>query len=307
MMATDVRQQRSVSGAGTEDGGVLHGFLLLAAQTVLVCALIAGVYFLLPWLRLTFDKPIARVIVHADLHALDQKSVMEAVAIYETDSFLNVDLDALVNRLEAQPWVARARARRHWPDTVEVDLVEQKPIAYWGDKAMVNAKGRIFEHHGLYQHQVLPRLWSELSAPAEAMNHYRIFEQQLQPLQLKLQSISQNVQGDWVLVLSNSLQVVLNYSDPVGNVRQFVTVYQQVIAPSSRAAINVDMRYQHGAAIRWAPQIEVDSKASDQTTFNNHNVLHESYDINASHNSKESHKSNESHGAIAERKNHGRG
>ncbi len=245
--------RRATEVAAAVDRGVLHGLLLFAAQTLLVCLLIAGGYFSLPWLKLAFDKPIARVVVSGDLKALDQQAVMEAVAIYDTDSFLDIDLDALVDRLEAQPWVAHARARRRWPDTVEIDIAEQVPIAYWGDKAMVNAKGRIFEHRGLFQNQPLPRLWSELGAPAEAMNHYQIFESQLHPVSLKLQAISQSVQGDWRLTLDNGLQVVLDRTDPAGNMSHFISVYQQVVLPAQRQALVVDMRYQHGASIRWVP------------------------------------------------------
>lgn len=243
----------SSSSGITLDRGVMHGVFLLLLQTALVCVLIASGYFALPWLKLAFDKPIARVIVRGDLVALDQKTIMDAVAIYDTDSFLDIDLAALVSRLESQPWITRARARRRWPDTVEIDIVEQRPIAYWGSNAMVNARGRIFEHQGLFQNRDLPHLWSEVGTPAEQMGYYQIFNQQLQPLGLKLQSISQSVQGDWSLTLNTGTLLVLDRNDPVGNMRQFASIFQQVLQPAPHVAQVVDMRYQHGAAIRWAP------------------------------------------------------
>ncbi|HQQ61955.1 MAG TPA: FtsQ-type POTRA domain-containing protein [Pseudomonadales bacterium] len=243
----------SSSSGVTIDHGVMHGVFLLLLQTTLVCVLIASGYFALPWLKLAFDKPIARVIVRGDLVALDQKTIMDAVAIYDADSFLDIDLAALVSRLESQPWITRARARRRWPDTVEIDIVEQRPIAYWGSNAMVNARGRIFEHQGLFLNRDLPHLWSEISTPAEEMGYYQIFDQQLQPLGIKLHAISQGVQGDWSLTLNNGMLLVLDRNDPVGNMRQFVSIYQQVLQSAPRVAQVVDMRYQHGAAIRWTP------------------------------------------------------
>jgi len=225
-------------------------------HAVLVCVLIAAVYLALPWLQQTFDKPIARVIIKGDLAALDDLSIQEAVTIYETDTFLSIDLAVLVDRLEANPWIAHARARRLWPDTVEITLMEQKPIAYWGDKAMVNAKGRVFEHHGLALGRPLPRLWSELGSPAEIMSYYQIFEQHLESIQLKLHSISQSVQGDWRLQLDNGLLVILDRMDPVGNIRNFVNVYMQLLVSGERRALVVDMRYRHGAAIRWEEPVQ---------------------------------------------------
>ena len=230
---------------------VAHGIGLLLLQTLFVCALIAGGYFAVPWLRLTFDKPISRVLVQGEWRALDKKTIENAIAIYETDTFLSIDLDKLVSHLEAQPWIARARARREWPDAVAVDIVEQKPIAYWGDRWMVNTKGRPFEHQGLYQNQSLPHLWSAIAIPTETMNYYQIFEHQLRSVRLRLKGISQNLQGDWHLELDNGLRVIFGRSDPANSIRYFVGIYQQVVLPSQRQALVVDMRYRHGAAIRW--------------------------------------------------------
>lgn len=239
------------SGRAVIDVGIAHGLWILLLQTLLVCTLIAGGYFSLPWLKLAFDKPIRRVVISGDLHALDRKTIEDAVAIYDTDSFLDIDLAVLVDQLEAQPWIARARARRQWPDAVAIEIVEETPIAYWGNQWMVNAKGRIFEHQGLYQDKPLPRLWSESAIPAETMNYYQIFEHQLQSIGLRLGGISQNLQGDWQLTLDNGLHVILGNVDPASGVRYFVSIYQQVVLPSQKPALVVDMRYRHGASIRW--------------------------------------------------------
>jgi cell division protein FtsQ len=109
-----------------------------------------------------------------------------------------------------------------------------------------------------------------LGSPAEIMSHYQIFEEQLEPVHLKLHSISQSVQGDWRLQLDNQLLVILDRADPVGNVRNFVSVYTQLLSVDQRHAMVVDMRYRHGAAIRWQepttpvidPLNKVSSKAS---------------------------------------------
>jgi len=242
---------------------IARGLWVVLLQALLICVLIAGTYFSLPWLKLAFDKPIQRVVIRGDLAALDKKTVENAVAIYETDTFLGIDLDALVKQLEEQPWIDRARAKRQWPDTVEIEIVEEVPIAYWGDQWMVNAKGRIFEHQGLQQEQALPRLWSESAIPAETMSYYQIFAHQLQPVGLRLRGISQNLQGDWHLSLDTGLNVILDRADPVSNVRYFVALYQQVVSVADKPATVVDMRYRHGAAIRWEqtePVISVPDK-----------------------------------------------
>ena len=183
---TTLRQQavRSAEDA-VVNSVVWNHFVRGAWQAMMIGLLMSGGYFALPWLKFTFDKPIAKIIIKGDLQALNEKAISDMVVIYENDTFLSIDLDVLVDRIEMNSWIAHARARRQWPDTLEVTLVEEKPIAYWGDKAMLNAKGRVFEHQGLLVERDLPRLWSELGSPAEIMSHYQIFEEQ-QSLHLHL-------------------------------------------------------------------------------------------------------------------------
>jgi cell division septal protein FtsQ len=66
-----------------------------------------------------------------------------------------------------------------------------------------------------------------------------------------LGGISQNLQGDWQLTLDNGLHVILGSVDPASGVRYFASIYQQVVLPSQKSALVVDMRYRHGASIRW--------------------------------------------------------
>ena len=34
--------------------------------------------------------------------------------------------------MDALPWVERADVRKQWPDTLEVQLQEHEPFAFWG-------------------------------------------------------------------------------------------------------------------------------------------------------------------------------
>lgn len=200
----------------------------------------------------SIEIPIKKVVVVGELNALNPQLIRDAVVIYQTDTLMSVPLERLVADLQRLPWVASVAVERRLQDgALLVSIEEQRAIAYWGERQMVNTRGELFEHRGLGLNRNLPRMWSALVSPAEAMNFYQIFERQLQQADLKLYAISQSLQGDWQVVLDNRARVLLDYSNPSKSIRHFVSIYQQIIQPLNRPVKIVDLRYRHGAAIQW--------------------------------------------------------
>src|SRR6185436_21116165 len=60
-------------------------------------------------------------------------------------NFFTLDLAAARTAFERLPWVRRAAVRRHWPGGLEVALEEHVPLARWGERALVNTQGEVFE------------------------------------------------------------------------------------------------------------------------------------------------------------------
>jgi cell division protein FtsQ len=65
---------------------------------------------------------------------LDRVELADLVRDLEGSSLVSLDLGTVRDRLEADPWVKRARVSRAWPRTVRIEVVERVPVAtYMGD------------------------------------------------------------------------------------------------------------------------------------------------------------------------------
>src|SRR5690554_3338876 len=53
-------------------------------------------------------------------------------------SLIYIDLEQLQSRLERIDWVNVARIRREWPDTLHIQVTEQRAIARWRDEALLS-------------------------------------------------------------------------------------------------------------------------------------------------------------------------
>ncbi|MGD9163991.1 MAG: FtsQ-type POTRA domain-containing protein, partial [Chromatiales bacterium] len=88
--------------------------------------------------------PVRVVGVDGEIVHLDRQRLESTVAGAVEGSFFSVDLPRIRDKLEQLPWIESASVRRIWPDTLRVRVVEQVPLAFWGEDGLVNQRGEVF-------------------------------------------------------------------------------------------------------------------------------------------------------------------
>lgn len=78
-----------------------------------------------------------------------RRLVVAAGRLGSRPAMVDVGTAAVARRVEALPWVLDAKARRHWPGTVRIDITERRPVAVLpageGRWALADAAGRVLE------------------------------------------------------------------------------------------------------------------------------------------------------------------
>jgi cell division protein FtsQ len=89
---------------------------------------------------------VDRVVLRGAEHTRHD-AVVELGHLASSPPMLDVDTATLARRVEALPWVLDARARRQWPSTIRVDVVERRPAAVLpageGTWALADGTGRV--------------------------------------------------------------------------------------------------------------------------------------------------------------------
>jgi len=71
-------------------------------------------------------------IIISGRHHTDKKALMEAVGYDRGDNIMELDLNALKNKIEALPWVRRVNLRRsYFPNVLQIDLQERQVKSIW--------------------------------------------------------------------------------------------------------------------------------------------------------------------------------
>jgi len=79
--------------------------------------------------------------------------------IARNDSILNIDLNAVHDRIASLPWVKDVRVTRNLPDAIHIELIERHPIAIWqrnGKMVLVDDEGVEITEKDVAQYHDLP-------------------------------------------------------------------------------------------------------------------------------------------------------
>lgn len=206
----------------------------------------------LVWLLSTgLDQPIQRVRLEGSFQRVSAVEVEQVVNSALHGGFVSLDLDGLRRAIEALAWVDRARVQRRWPDTVEVEVIEQIPAARWGDDGLLNTRGELFVSGARHPPPELPRLDGPPGSEAVVAQRYLAVQGRLLDQGLRLTALRLDPRGAWEMDLANGVTVRLGRSQVDERMDRFLRVAAEVIAGRAADIVDVDMRYSNGFSIGW--------------------------------------------------------
>ncbi len=196
---------------------------------------------------------IRQVVVAAPLERVSAPH-LEAVIRHElAGTFFSIDLDAARAALRRVPWVRSVALRRHWPGGLELAIEEHVPLARWGERALVDVHGAVFEarHDG-----DLPRFDGPPGFAGEMAARHAEWTATLAPLGLAIAGLEVSPRGGWRVRARRDgapLVLELGHDDPGARLARFADAYGRTVAALHRQGVaieHVDLRYRNGFAAR---------------------------------------------------------
>lgn len=200
------------------------------------------------------ERPVQRVAVSGALAHVQREEIRGVVAANVSAGFVATRLRALRAELEALPWVYSASVRRRWPDTLEIAVVEQRPIARWGERGFLNHEAELFHTERAQQVQGLPLLDGPEYAQQRLMHQYLRLRALMASAGLQVLALQEDAQGQLRLELEHGLVLQLGDRDQQQRALRFLKLYTAELQPSGLPVLAVDMRYPSGAAVRFAAE-----------------------------------------------------
>ncbi|UCD67298.1 MAG: cell division protein FtsQ/DivIB [Betaproteobacteria bacterium] len=162
-------------------------------------------------------------------------------------TFFTVDLRGTQTAFEKLPWVRRVVVRRRWPNRLEVVVEEHRELARWGNSALVNHHGEMFE--GAINKR-LPVFEGPTGSQSDIARNYRRFNQSLALIGRKVTRVQVSDRRAWRLDLDDGMVIELGRDGVVERLEGFVTAYAHSVGELRGKTDYVDLRYSNGFAVR---------------------------------------------------------
>jgi len=208
--------------------------------------------------------PVGRIAVAGKLENVQRDEVRQVVAGVLEGGFVGADLDALRGHLEGLPWVYEAAVRRRWPDTLEITVQEQLPIARWGEQGFLNHEAAVFRTRAGSRWQGLPTLDGPPGSEQRLMDYYQRLRDMLAPLDLAVTALRQDERGQLDAGLADGVRLRLGSEDFLLRVQRFIDLYRNDLSARGLAVASVDMRYASGAAVTFHEPAQVAAVEPDR-------------------------------------------
>ena len=195
--------------------------------------------------------PLTKLRAHGEFKRVDAAQLRAVVLPYAKPGFFAVRLQDAKTAVEKLPWVDRAEVRKRWPDVIEVEIVEHKPFARWGDKRLLSEQGRLFPIPKGLSLETLPQLAGPDSQVQEVVTLYNEARELFAPLGLQVKDVAMDRRGSWSLALSNGTQVVVGRADARPRLARFARMLPQLLARNTLPLQRADLRYTNGFALSW--------------------------------------------------------
>jgi cell division protein FtsQ len=246
--ASPTRARKAETGAGTRRlwvrvstvivGGGLLASLVLWAEPM-------------DYVKRLANRPITSISIEGRFHYLSQQKVQALVAERVSANFLQLDMTALKNSMEQNPWIDTVSIARQWPDRLLVRVEEQQPIARWGNDAFMNMRGDIVEvvDNSVLDH--LPLLHGGDRYAREVMHKYVQIARLISTAELTLNEVHLDETRSWTLQLENGTIIRIGREQVFEKLQRLLDVYPTELAAKMNRIDTIDLRYDNGFAVAW--------------------------------------------------------
>ncbi len=199
--------------------------------------------------------PTTRLKVSGKLDYIAPKEIESDIADLLNSNLWTINVNTIKNKLHSNPWVNFVFVNKHWPDILEVEIIQHNPIARWNDKFFLTLTGKVLYSTSYNSDSVknlnLPKFYGQNGQENLLITTYLMLLEKLAPIGLVISEIEVKSDQGIQAMLSNNIILKLGTFDLPDRIARFTMVYKKKLQPIISDISYIDLRYTNGMAVSW--------------------------------------------------------
>ena len=200
--------------------------------------------------------PTTRLKLSGQLDYIAPIEIESSLSNLLSNNLWTINVNTVKDIMYANPWVHFVFVNKHWPDILQVEVVQHNPIARWNDEFFLTLTGKVLystsENSDSVKNLNLPKFYGQNGQENLLINTYLTLLEKLAPVGLfilKMEIIeAQGIQ----VKLTNNVILKLGTFDLPDRIDRFILAYKKKLQPSISDISYIDLRYTNGMAVSWA-------------------------------------------------------
>jgi cell division protein FtsQ len=195
--------------------------------------------------------PIKVVKVDGSYDNVSQKNLKAIIQQQVNKGYFAVDISSIQDDIAQLPWVSSVSVTRAWPDTLTLTIKQKQAIAIWDNTALLLKNATIFYPVDTTFPPNIPSFVGPSGQQKIVINMFDDMSKKLANSHLQITTITLSSEGVWQVTLNHKTVVMLGDNDILPRLERFVEVNRQQFDAKQEVPTYVDMRYNHGLAVKW--------------------------------------------------------
>lgn len=191
--------------------------------------------------------PLREVKINGQLTHVNREQIKLIVAKHLKGNFFTLDLIKARDSFQKLPWAREVSVRRRWPDQLEVSIEEHQALARWGNVALVNTHGELFQ---AATDAELPVFYGPADGVMEVTKSYGSYSQILNKANIKIAQVTLSPRRAWEIKTDQGLTIALGRTEMDARLNKFAGAYQSTLSRLNVQVTYADLRYPNGFAVR---------------------------------------------------------
>ena len=200
--------------------------------------------------------PIKFVRVEGTFQHIEKNTIKQVLKGQMNNGLYNANLQNIQKSVVQLPWVKSVKIKRVWPDTINIRIDEQTPVARWSTMDLVNKNGELFRPAGIDKFDHLPMISGHTGNEKELLKIMADLTIALRDQKLKLTEFRVSDRRAWYIKLQRGIEIKLGSNEPFKKLQRFLKTLPLIGQEQIEKITVVDLRYPNGYAMTWKPTEE---------------------------------------------------